>query len=387
MPPKTRSVPEVESEAFDYKGWFQDHLKPIVGVCGVVLVLGLGLIFFYTLKRQDRQQHWTDFIASTLFASPYESDQVLDHLQDKTEGDLLAHTLYAQAVRFTREKDYDRALEALERLEAEGAESYLTVIPSPNMQLSVPGALRQWIEGEKAWDEEYGYEEPVVDTDRVALVETSKGPFWIGFYSELSAAHVENFVSLAKSGALNGVTVTSITGNYFNLGGEASRDEDPFNDSPEDVTDVLEPGPGRFKARQDRGAISNLAVEGGEARDRFTLVTGSRAFDLEKRQTVFGTVLKDRFPLQASIDEIANAVTYAKSPNEEIKANPEYREIADHPVEPIVIERVTIWTGDAIEEGHSFDTAEVKKPVKEAKPAEDGESDAADEESTPSEDE
>ncbi len=363
MPPKTKLQAEAEAEGFDFRQWFLDHLKPIVLVAAVVVIAGVGLILFQSLKRKESAEYWTDLISTSLFASPFGSDEVLERIEQNASGEVVAHALVQRAIRLTREKEFDVALDVLARLDTDFPESYLTKLPSPDIRFSVTGALRRWIEVERDWETRNGYKEPELNKDRVALVETSVGAFWIGFYPELAAEHVENFITLAKSGALNGTSVTSVTGSLFQFGGEASKDTDPFNDTPEIEDSTIEPGAGRFKARQERGCISTLAVDGGESANRFAVVTGERAFEIEKRQTVFGRVLNDIYPEWTTLDEIKNAITYAKSPSEEIKANPDYLKIADHPVEFIRILRVTVWSGDKIEDGHDFDVSAVTKPV------------------------
>lgn len=375
MPPKTKLQAEAEAEGFDFRQWILDHLKQIVFVCAVLVIAGVGLLLFMTLKVKDRDQHWTDLISTALYGSPFGADDVYKDIEQKASGDVVAHAMLHEAIRLKNEQKFDEALVVLARLDAEFPELYLTKLPSPDIRFPVTGAIRRWIEVERDWDAQHGYEEPELNTDRVALVETSMGAFWLGFYPELAPEHVENFLALAKSGALNGTSVTSITGNYFQFGGDASKDLDPMNDAPEVEDSVIEPGPGRFKARQERGTISTVAVDGGEAGTRFDVVTGERAFDLEKRQTVFGRVLNDKHPMSITLDEIKNAITYAKSPSEEIKANPEYLKIGDHPVEFIRIERVTVWSGDKIEDGHEFDVSEVVMPVAEENPADTGKTD------------
>ena len=380
MPPKTKLDAEAEAKGFDFKSWLLEHLKPIVFVGAVVVVAGVGLILFQSLKKQDQDQHWADLLSTTLYASSFTSGEVLDHIEKKASGDVVAHALYQQAIQFTREKEFEKALSALDRLDADFPDSYLTALPSPDMRFPVTGALRRWVEVERDWEKENGYEEPELNTDRVALVETSMGAFWLGFYPKVAPEHVLNFITLAKAGGMNGTSVTRITGSIFEYGGEASRDEDPFNDDPDDETTLLEPGAGRFKVQQDRGSISAVSVEGGESSTRFAVVTGQRAYGLDKKQSIFGRVLNDRYPERSAIDEIAGAVTYNKSPVEEIKDDQEYRKIGDHPVETIRIERVTIWTGDKLEDGHDFDVSEVKKP---AKPADEpADEDASDENAT-----
>ena len=101
-------------------------------------------------------------------------------------------------------------------------------------------------------------------------------------------------VAMISMGGIVVSTSMRVAGNVFEFGGEASKDADPFNDVPEAENSTIEPSAGRFKVHQDRGSISNIAVDGTESGDRFSIVIAERAFDLEKRQTVFGRVLKDR---------------------------------------------------------------------------------------------
>ncbi|MHC4861826.1 MAG: peptidylprolyl isomerase, partial [Planctomycetota bacterium] len=204
--------------------------------------------------------------------------------------------------------------------------------------------------------------------------ETDKGDFWVGFYPEHAPKHVESFVRLAKSGALNGTKVYVVTPNRVEFGGEATKDDDPFNDTPTREDDLLDSEPGRFRIKQDRGALSTVAHDGGESPTRFAVVVGMSDLGLEKKQTVFGKVLTDRGTAMEALDEIKNVKTYG-SVKDPAYDDDKYKKIPDHPVEPIVIERVSIWTGDAIEDGHEWDTAEVTPPEKQkiTKPTQKGE--------------
>ena len=216
---------------------------------------------------------------------------------------------------------------------------------------------------DKKWEAEHAYEKPDVDTSRKALIETSKGGFWVGFYPELAPKHVENFIRMAKEGGLNGVSFYSVRpSNVVEFGGVNSRDDDPLNDGEQDDEMSIEAEAGRYRLQHARGALSSVANEESESLDRFAVALqfyGAR--ELDKRQTVFGQVLMEGRGMEA-LDEIANTTTYSGTSDDAIKEDPTFAGIPDHPIEMVRVLRVSIWKADQIEEGHDWETSEVKKP-------------------------
>lgn len=83
---------------------------------------------------------------------------------------------------------------------------------------------------------------------------------------------------------------------------------------------------------------------------------------LDKAQTVFAEVLPNRGDGGTTVGRIINAVTYGTSPDEKHKG-PEFAALANHPVTPIVIERVSVWSGGKIEDGHEWDVSTVTPPA------------------------
>jgi peptidyl-prolyl cis-trans isomerase B (cyclophilin B) len=341
-------------------------------------VVVVGLILFFTLSRRETEKRWDDLLGVDRQA-PMTAESTLTELLETGGADFAPHVLYKLADLARREKDYDRAIEMLDRLEEEYGDSLFNTLPSPDRRFSLVTLLRRRIASERDWRKEHALESPDPDTSRVALVETSKGGFWIGFYPEHSPKHVESFIALAKSGALNGTKVYAVRANRVELGGDATRDDDPLNDEDPQDEELLDPESGRYRIKQDRGAVSSMALEEGESPTRFAVVTALSDIGLEKMQTVFAKVLTDRDTAMEALDEIKNAKTYGKSRDAE-HADEKYKEIPDHPVDPIVIERVSIWAGDAIEDGHEWDTSVVKKPEKK-EPVEEAEKDEGDDES------
>jgi cyclophilin family peptidyl-prolyl cis-trans isomerase len=273
--------------------------------------------------------------------------------------------LFKLAIARFQSQNYTGALEALDRLEKEYGSSPLTSLSSLSAMRSLPQELRARILAEKSWAEDHTADRPEVDTSRTALLETDKGGVWIGFYPDLSPKHVENFVTRAKAGEFNGVSFYLVRPkNYVEFGGETSKDDDPLNDGEPESEATLEPEDGRYRLEHLRGALSSVATEKGESAERFAIVTSPfKAAELEKRQTVFGKVLMDRGLGMAALDDIQNVETYATTTNPDLRADPLYTGIPNHPLETVRIHRVSIWSGDdAIEEGHEWDTSEVKKP-------------------------
>ena len=364
MPPKTRTNPEAEESGSRLLEWAAEKRKFIVGAGAVVILLVLGLVLYAIFKRQAEEKRWANLLEATLF-SPLGSTPTFEDILENGGPEIRAHALYCLAINQVREKDYDGALENLDHLEKSHADSYLNAFPSPDLRFSLVGRIRSWIEAEQAWDKEHAYEAPEVDKTSVALIETDMGAFWLGFYPALAPQHVADFIARAKSGEFNGTSVTKVTEGMVHFGGEASKDDDPENDNPESEEDLLPPESARYKVKPDRGAVASLALEGGESPTRFVIVVGSYGFDIDKKATVFARVLDDRAPARTAVDELKNLETYGNSNDPAVKETEFATKLFDHPVKTVRIQRVSIWEGDEIAEGHEWDVTAVKKPAAE----------------------
>jgi hypothetical protein len=121
--------------------------------------------------------------------------------------------------------------------------------------------------------------------------------------------------------------------------------------------------------------VSSVRTDEGESAEKVTIAF-NWASDLNKRQTVFGKVLADRGAGMAHLDEIRNVETYATS-KDPLHRDERFMDLPDHPVEPVRVLRISIWSDDKIEDGHSWDTSAVdaksadEKPKEEEKPDED----------------
>lgn len=360
MAANPRQAPEQEDWTRVALRKLEEHRKTIVAVGTVAAITVVGLILFFTFRSKAEDERWTAFLNSPTNAP-------LETLREQAGPDLQPHLLMNLAMRQANDRDFEGALEALRELEDEFGSSFLAALPSPDRRFSLVGQFRRYLEAEARWTKEQVMETPEADVSRIALVETTSGSFWMGFYPGLAPEHVESFLSHAREGTFNGMGVTTITRSLLRMGGEHSRDADRTNDDDPETGSKLAAEPGRFRIPQERGAISSVATDDGESPTRFSVVvarTGAR--EIEKRQTVFACVLTDRHPGMTALDEIMNAPTFGNSTDEEIRNNPDFAEFPDHPVKPVRIERISVWSNGRIEDGHTWDVSRVVEPKEKA---------------------
>jgi cyclophilin family peptidyl-prolyl cis-trans isomerase len=231
------------------------------------------------------------------------------------------------------------------------------------------------IQRESDWSVQHAYVHKWPSEERLALVETNVGSFWLSFYAEEAPAHVASFIEHAKKGDYNGTQVyrviQSVEGapERFEAGSKASDldspayERDPAEHDRDEPTDTIEPEDTRSTMRHVFRIVCAAKMESGESATRFVVITkrdGLRKFDGD--YTPFAAVV-DREKSLEVIDQIGRATTYRT--NAETKdADGAYR-MGDHPYPFIYIRRVTIWSKEKIEDGHTWDT----KNAQEAKGA------------------
>jgi cyclophilin family peptidyl-prolyl cis-trans isomerase len=296
----------------------------------------------------------------------FQAERKIAEVADDSSSDVQANALLSLAVKQYENEQYKDAVDTIDRLKKLYGDSYLASLPSTETRYSLVETIRSRAQSELEWNQKTEFENPAPDTKITALVETTKGDFWMGFFPDYAPEHVKNFIARAKAGEFNGTQVYSISSNAVDMGGKATLDDDPKNDAEPEKSGLLEPEKGRFWLEQRRGRISSVAFPEGESPDRFTVVVGPTGdSSLNKQQTVFGEVLRDKGTGLEALDAIGASTTYGSSGKKEYGAD-EYADLQDHPITPIRIERISIWENGKIAEGHTWDTSAVTPPEKKA---------------------
>jgi cyclophilin family peptidyl-prolyl cis-trans isomerase len=270
--------------------------------------------------------------------------------------------------------DFEKALQTIDELKTRYRDFPLNHL-APEAD-GAPGkplvqTLEDAIRRQKDWASKHAYVHHWPSEERIALVETTLGSFWLGFYSEANEApkHVEAFIERAKRGDYNGTQVYTViqsvegTPERFECGSKASGlvdrggVRDPAEHDRDEPTDTIEPEDTRNTIHHEFRVVSAVKMDSGESATRFLVVAKRNGLKkMNGASTPFAAVL-DREKSLETIEKIGRAPTYAT--NAETKeANGVFR-MRDHPYPAVYIRRVTIFSKEKIEDGHTWDTARV----------------------------
>jgi cyclophilin family peptidyl-prolyl cis-trans isomerase len=259
--------------------------------------------------------------------------------------------------------EHEQALTTLSELRDGFRDFALNHLPSTTGEEGPPRSLadhlQQALTSERDWDAATKYVHTWPSEDRLALVETTAGSFWIGFYEDASPDHVAAFVGRAKSGAYNGTQIYEVRQNtdgsplLFRGGSAASSSErDPALHDRDEPRDTIEPEQGRFSLRHVYRTVSAVEMESGESATRFMVITAPKGMTrYDGQNTIFGAVI-DREGSLETIDRIARAQTYSSNP--ETTTSEGVVRVQDHPYPPIHVRRVSIWFEEKKEDGHEW---------------------------------
>ena len=272
--------------------------------------------------------------------------------------------------------EYEQAQQTLEKIRTRFKDFPLNNLsfqadasePAKPFSQVIEDAIRR----EKDWSGKHAYVHHWPSEERMALVETTAGSFWIGFYSADGEApkHVQGFIEHAKRGDYNGRQVyralQSVEGKpeRFECGSAASGLEDhggvrdPAAHDRDDPTDAIESEETRTTIHHEYRVVSAAKMEsGGESASRFVVVAKRNGLaKLNGETTPFAAVM-DREKSLETIDKIGSAPTYATNPDTKDLSGT-FR-MRDHPYPAIYIRRVSIWSNEKMEDGHAWDTARV----------------------------
>lgn len=273
--------------------------------------------------------------------------------------------------------DFEAALKTVETLRSNFKDFPLNRLPSELHPSAGTQPLVQKLEdslkSEREWSKKQTYVHHWPSEDRMALVETSAGSMWLGFYSDPSEApqHVAAFVERAKRGDYNGTQVYSIiqtsegAPSQFECGSKASGladrggVRDPAEHDKDEPTDTIEPEETRSSIHHEYRIVSSAKMDSGESATRFLVVAKRGGLNkLNGETTPFAAVMEREKSLE-TLDKIGRMPTYGTNP--ETKDSPGVYRLRDHPYPPIYIRRVSIFSKEKLEDGHTWDTSRVGK--------------------------
>jgi len=181
------------------------------------------------------------------------------------------------------------------------------------------------IAGEETGSEEKTTMEEAEETQEVAVIETKFGKIVLEFFPDVAPNHVDNFKKLASEGFYDGTTFHRVIPGFVIQGGcPNSKDDDRSNDGTG--------GPGytidaEFNSRKHlRGTLSMArSRDPNSAGSQFYICVKNQP-SLDGKYTVFGQVTEGM--------DVVDKIVSVK------------RDQLDNPIEPIVMEKVTIEKRD-----------------------------------------
>lgn len=273
--------------------------------------------------------------------------------------------------------EHEAALKTIETLRSSFKDFALNRLPTELNPSGRTETLSQKLEesfkSDRDWSAKQTYVHHWPSEDRLALVETTAGSMWLGFYSDASEApqHVAAFVERAKRGDYNGTQVYSViqtsegAPSQFECGSKSSGladrggVRDPAEHDKDEPTDTIEPEDTRATLHHEYRVVSAAKMDSGESATRFVVV--AKRGGLNKRNgesTPFAAVM-DREQSLETLDKIGRATTYGTHP--ETKDSPGVYRMRDHPYPAIYIRRVSIFSKEKLEDGHAWETSRVGK--------------------------
>ena len=381
--PTSEQVRETLLDRFYYP--FQKQIWAVGVVIALAIISILAMHEVGTRRLNEQWDRYEAAVATGRGASPADpdaqrrgADERITLLQrlvsDFPDDPVTPYAYTAMASAHVDAGRYEDALRVLDDVRTRFKDFPLNTMSADvgqgGKERSLAERLESSIRGEKKWTDETAYVHPQPTSKWLALVETTAGNFWMGFYDELAPRHSANFLALAKSGYFNGTQVYQVrtggrpeapTPMVFEAGSEASRYDagpafrDPALHDHDEPEATIDPGDARDRIRHLRGVVSAVTMPSGESSHRFMMVCaaeGRRSFD--GQNTPFAAVLDREGSLEA-IDRICRVPTYGTDPK--TAEDPETFRMRDHPYPPVWIRRVSIWKDERLEPGHTWDTS------------------------------
>ena len=170
----------------------------------------------------------------------------------------------------------------------------------------------------------------------MAILTTNQGDIVLRFFPDLAPAHVQSFLTHCADGYYTGTAFHRVIPGFMIQGGDPnSSDDDPSNDG---MGGYSADGPGttlraEFSSRpHKRGILSMARTSDPDSAGSQFFIVQQDSFFLDNQYTVFGQVV-------AGMDVVDRIVNVP-------------RDAADRPLEPQVIQAVTVeeWPVSKVEE-------------------------------------
>lgn len=365
---------------------YHPHKKMIMLGGVIFLALIIGWLAVREVARARREDMWAQYqeaqnqfspnpLVDVDAAAARKQIEMLDAVRRDYPNDpvtpfALLHKARAQFAL----AEYEAALTTLDDLRARFKDFPLNTLPADTDAAGRPRSLAQrlaeLIQREKEWSTKRNYVHQWPSEDRMALIETTAGNMWLGFYSGANEApqHVNAFVERAKRGDYNGtqayLVVQSVDSSpeRFECGSAlsgigSSAVKDPAEHDRDQPSDTIEPEDAINTIRHQFRVVSSVRMDSGESATRFQVVAKHAGLEkLDGQSTPFAAVM-DREDSLATIEAIGKATTYGNHPA--TKDSSLAFRMRDYPYPPIYLRRVSIFSKEKLEEGHTWDTSRV----------------------------
>lgn len=142
-------------------------------------------------------------------------------------------------------------------------------------------------------------EAPASAKDEVAVIETSKGPIVVEFWSDVAPATVENFKKLARQGFYDGTAFHRIIKGFMAQGGDPLT-KDPANEAMYGTGDPGYKIKAEFNSRpHERGVLSMARSSDPDSAGSQFFLMFDRAPHLDGQYTGFGKMIAGEETLKA----------------------------------------------------------------------------------------
>jgi cyclophilin family peptidyl-prolyl cis-trans isomerase len=355
---------------------YQKQIFVVAAVCGVAVLAVLGIRWKQELRKEEmwgRFYRLEEMETSTPDAARERVASLEALIRDYPEDSVTPHAMRAIVFAHEAAGEWDEARAALDSLAGKYGDYDLFRVPSdPENAASrtIADGHELLIKKEIDWKSSSTYTHPKPDESRLALIETSKGNLWIAFYPDLAPAHVASFVAHAKAGDLNRTQFFEVRKSTQDepqlllAGSAASKDwTNPMEHDRDEPTAVIEPEPSRFRVRHQFGVVSAVKMPSGESGMAFMIVTAKNGFRrYDGDSSPFGMVI-DREGSLATLAALAESPTYGTNP--ETKDLNGILSVQAHPYPYVYVRRVTVYSEERLEDGHTWDTSRSSQPLPE----------------------